>query len=103
MPDGSAPAPARSAVRRLGRALTAWFDTGQHVVPKDGAALPEIPDRVEWARILPFIGMHLACFAVIWVGWSPVAVSVAIVAYLVRMFAITGFYHRYFSHRSFKT
>ena len=24
-------------------------------------------------------------------------------AYLVRMFAITGFYHRYFSHRSFKT
>ena len=103
MPDGSAPAPARSAVRRLGRAFIAWFDTGQHVVPKDGAALPELPDRVEWARILPFIGMHLACFAVIWVGWSPVAVGVAIGAYLVRMFAITGFYHRYFSHRSFKT
>jgi stearoyl-CoA desaturase (delta-9 desaturase) len=102
--DGaSSPKPARSAVRRLGRAFIAWFDTGPHVVPKDGAPLPDIPDRVEWARILPFIGMHLACFAVIWVGWSPVAVGVAVAAYLVRMFAITGFYHRYFSHRSFKT
>jgi len=28
---------------------------------------------------------------------------VALAAYLVRMFAITGFYHRYFSHRTFKT
>jgi stearoyl-CoA desaturase (delta-9 desaturase) len=32
-----------------------------------------------------------------------VALSVTLVLYLVRMFAITGFYHRYFSHRSFKT
>ena len=24
-------------------------------------------------------------------------------AYIVRMFAITGFYHRYFSHRTFST
>jgi len=47
--------------------------------------------------------MHIACIGVIWVGISPAAVAVALVAYLVRMFAITGFYHRYFSHRSFKT
>jgi stearoyl-CoA desaturase (delta-9 desaturase) len=47
--------------------------------------------------------MHLACFAVIWVGISWVAVLVALIAYVVRMFAITGLYHRYFSHRSFKT
>jgi stearoyl-CoA desaturase (delta-9 desaturase) len=32
-----------------------------------------------------------------------VAVIVAALLYLVRMFAITGFYHRYFSHRTFKT
>lgn len=104
MADGAySPKPASPAWRRWGRAFVNWFDTGPHVVPKDGADLPEIPDKVEWARILPFIGMHLACLAVIWVGWSPVAVGVAIGAYLVRMFAITGFYHRYFSHRSFKT
>ena len=89
--------------RRLIRAFVNWFDTGPLVAPTDGAALPEIPDRIEWARILPFIAMHLACLAVIWVGWSPVAVAVAIAAYFIRMFAITGFYHRYFSHRSFKT
>src|ERR1035438_1654403 len=29
-------------------------------------------------------------------------ILVALIAYLTRMFAITGFYHRYFSHRSFK-
>jgi stearoyl-CoA desaturase (delta-9 desaturase) len=60
-------------------------------------------DAIEWTRILPFIGMHVACLAVIWVGISWIAVIVALAAYVVRMFAITGLYHRYFSHRSFKT
>lgn len=36
-------------------------------------------------------------------GWSWTAVGVAAVLYFVRMFAITGFYHRYFSHRTFRT
>ena len=31
------------------------------------------------------------------------AVSVAAALYVIRMFAITGIYHRYFSHRTFKT
>jgi stearoyl-CoA desaturase (Delta-9 desaturase) len=47
--------------------------------------------------------MHLGCLGVIWVGWSPIAAAAAIAAYVVRMFAITGFYHRYFSHRTFQT
>lgn len=59
--------------------------------------------RIDWLRTIPYIGMHLACLAVFWVGWSPVAVITAVMLYLVRMLAITGFYHRYFSHRSFKT
>ena len=67
------------------------------------AAREAMPDRVDWARSIPFLLMHLACLAAIWTGISPVAVGVAIGAYLVRMFAITGFYHRYFSHRTFKT
>ena len=57
----------------------------------------------EWDRLIPFVAMHLACVGVIWVGWSPVAVSVAVALYFIRMFAITAFYHRYFSHRTFKT
>ena len=44
-----------------------------------------------------------ACIGVIWVGWSWTAILVALGLYLVRMFAITGFYHRYLSHRTFKT
>lgn len=60
-------------------------------------------EGIDWTRVLPFVGMHLMCLGVIWVGVSPVAVLVAAIAYLVRMFAITGFYHRYFSHRTFKT
>ncbi|MEY3805046.1 MAG: hypothetical protein RL667_1168, partial [Pseudomonadota bacterium] len=60
-------------------------------------------EKIECLRVLPFIVLHLACFAVFWVEFSAVAVSVAVVLYLLRMFAITGFYHRYFSHKAFKT
>jgi stearoyl-CoA desaturase (Delta-9 desaturase) len=60
-------------------------------------------DRIDWLRVLPFVFMHAACLGVIWVGISPTALIVAIGLYVVRMFAITGFYHRYFSHRAFKT
>ena len=59
--------------------------------------------RVDWVRCLPFFLLHLSAFAVIWVGWSPVALLVAIGLYFIRMFAITAFYHRYFSHRTFRT
>jgi stearoyl-CoA desaturase (delta-9 desaturase) len=61
------------------------------------------PRRLIWAQLIPYILIHLACFAVLWVGWSPVALIVAGVLYSVRVFALTAFYHRYFSHRAFKT
>ena len=51
---------------------------------------------------LPFVAVHLACVAVVLVGWSPVAVLVAVVSYSARAFGITGFYHRCFSHRAFR-
>ncbi len=47
--------------------------------------------------------IHLGCLAVIWVGFSWTAFAVCMALYAVRMFAITGVYHRYFSHRSYKT
>ena len=59
--------------------------------------------RVDWIRVVPLILLHTGCLLVFWVEWSPVAVTVAVVLYLIRMFAITGFYHRYFSHKAFKT
>jgi stearoyl-CoA desaturase (delta-9 desaturase) len=76
-----------------------WFVAGAAAPAADAANR----DGVEWARIVPFALMHLACLAVIWVGVSFVAVAMAVGLYLLRMFAVTGFYHRYFAHRSFKT
>ena len=58
---------------------------------------------IDWVRIVPFIILHVACLGVFFVGWSAVAIAIAFASYFIRMFAITGFYHRYFSHRSFKT
>jgi stearoyl-CoA desaturase (Delta-9 desaturase) len=58
---------------------------------------------VDWLRVMPLIMLHLGCLLVFWVGWSPAAIIAAVVFYFTRMFAITGFYHRYFSHKAFKT
>ena len=62
----------------------------------------ERADRVEVIRVMPFVLLHLACLAVIWVGWSPVALWTAVGLYGIRCFALTGGYHRYFSHRTFR-
>jgi stearoyl-CoA desaturase (delta-9 desaturase) len=88
----------RSLWRRTWVALVRWFDTSASV-SIDGPAA----DRIDWLRVIPFIGLHLACVGVLFVGFSWFAVGVAALLYLVRMFAITGFYHRYFSHRAFRT
>ncbi|MCC6408233.1 MAG: acyl-CoA desaturase [Planctomycetes bacterium] len=93
-------APVQSRRGDLRRTLIAWFDSWAGAEEIEASAEPE---RVDWVRVLPFFALHLACFAVIWVGWSPVAVITAAALYVVRMFAITAFYHRYFSHRTFET
>ncbi len=89
-----------SATPGLWKQFVLWFDAGsaQPTDPNDPQA-----DRIDWARVLPFVAMHAACLAVFWVGVSRIAVVTAAILYAVRMIAITGFYHRYFSHRSFKT
>jgi stearoyl-CoA desaturase (Delta-9 desaturase) len=61
------------------------------------------PDRVDWMRCIPFIILHLGCLAVYWVGVSPIAVWSAVALYFIRMFAVTGIYHRYFSHKTYST
>lgn len=88
--------------------LRRWFDAGTsgESVQSSGAPAQVASwrdDPIDWARVIPFVLVHLACLAVFVVGWSPVAVGAAVVAYAIRMFAVTGFYHRYFSHRSFRT
>ena len=96
-PDPAAGPAAPSSLRRALRAVALWFDT---------SAAPDAagdPDRVDWLRVLPFVGLHLACLGVLFVGFSWFAFWTAVVLYAARMFAITGFYHRYFSHKAFRT
>ncbi len=94
------PSPANSIpfLRRSLTAIVRWFDASAN-----DAVDAADEYRIDWIRVLPFIGLHLACLGVIWVGASWFAVGVALVLYALRMFAITGFYHRYFSHKAFRT
>ena len=78
-------------------ALRQWFDSSVGSgTQRDGG------ESIDWVRAIPFICMHVACAGVVWVGASATALWVALVLYALRMFAITGFYHRYFAHRSFR-
>jgi stearoyl-CoA desaturase (delta-9 desaturase) len=81
----------------LGNRVLAWFDSH-----RAATAYRDDDNRIDWFRNLPFWLLHLACLAVIWVGWSWTAVAVAVVLFVVRMFAITAVYHRLLGHRTYK-
>jgi stearoyl-CoA desaturase (delta-9 desaturase) len=83
---------------KLPQTLLAWFDTRR----APGLDDPSAAHRIDYARVVPFIALHIACLGVLFVGVSPVAIAVFAASYLVRMFAITAFYHRYFAHRAFR-
>jgi len=88
----------RTPGKSLLNSVIGWFDKG-----KFSEENPEESHQTDWLGMVPFILIHVSCLGILWVGWSFTAVMVAISLYFIRMFAITGFYHRYFSHRTFKT
>lgn len=60
-------------------------------------------EDIAWGKCFPFILLHftpLACFY-FGFGWREALWCVGL--YYARMFFITGAYHRYFSHRAYKT
>lgn len=59
--------------------------------------------KSEFRLWFPFLFIHMGCFLAFLAGISLFSIGAAIVLYWVRMFAITAFYHRYFSHRTFTT
>jgi stearoyl-CoA desaturase (delta-9 desaturase) len=60
--------------------------------------------RIDLVKSIPFFAFHVAALVCVWVvGWSWRGLALAIALYYVRMFFVTGAYHRYFSHRTFKT
>ena len=66
-------------------------------------AAPESDSRYDLQTAIPFVACHLAVFGAIWTGITWQAAVVAFVLWRVRVFAVTAGYHRYFSHRTFKT
>ena len=90
-----------SALRSLPSRLIQWIDSDYF---QEGAeAVRSRPERMEFGKLVPFIILHIGCLGVFLTGWSWVAVAIAVALYLVRMFAVTAFYHRYFCHRAYRT
>jgi len=56
----------------------------------------------DFATMLPFVGLHAAALLVLTVPFTPSLLLWLFGSYFLRMFAVTGGYHRYFSHRSYK-
>jgi stearoyl-CoA desaturase (Delta-9 desaturase) len=60
--------------------------------------------RYSLVKSLPFFAVHLvALVGVALTGFSWKGVALAVALYYVRMFGVTAGYHRYFSHRTFRT
>ena len=99
----SDPAASRTTPRfqRITSALAQWVDSDY--VPEGASKVRNEPDGVEWVRCIPFIILHAGCFGVLWTGVSAFAAWSALALYVVRMFAVTGIYHRYFSHKTYST
>ncbi|MEZ5323970.1 MAG: acyl-CoA desaturase [Verrucomicrobiales bacterium] len=89
----------RRGLLATGRIIRQWFDTDY--MPDTERFNGE--DRFDVRRATPYILLHIGCLAVFWTGWSWFAVAAAAFLYFIRMFAITAFYHRYFSHKAFRT
>ena len=85
----------------IGASLVQWLDAD--FAPEAAEAARRQPDRIDWMRCLPFIVLHVGCLGVIFTGWSVTAVAAAVALYFLRMFAVTGVYHRYFSHKTYHT
>ncbi len=60
-------------------------------------------DDIVYPQAVPFVLVHLACFGALWTGVRARDLVVCLALYLLRMWAVTAGYHRYFSHRSYRT
>ena len=63
----------------------------------------EFHDDIIYPATIPFLLVHLSALTAIWTGVSLGMVLLCLGLYVVRMIIVTAGYHRYFSHRSFKT
>jgi stearoyl-CoA desaturase (delta-9 desaturase) len=60
-------------------------------------------EKINWTGSAGFLLVHVAGIFAFLTGVSWAAIAMCFFMYGLRMFAVTGGYHRYFSHRSYKT
>lgn len=66
-------------------------------------AKPELSDDFQWKSFMIPVLLHLSLLGIFWTGFTVEAVVLCVTLYVTRVFGITGGYHRYFSHRGYKT
>ncbi|MCF7837057.1 MAG: fatty acid desaturase [Candidatus Marinimicrobia bacterium] len=93
-----------------GRAAELELETGQRLTSAPDPEAPAAPrrarrpdERITVRDAAPLLLMHLAALSVFWVGFSWAALSACLLLYALRVFALTGGYHRYFAHKSYRT
>jgi stearoyl-CoA desaturase (Delta-9 desaturase) len=86
-----------------GRAAPARAAGSATPVKRRGPRAEQPPDeRLNVRSSIPFFLVHLLPFLAVFTGVTLKVVILAVVTYSVRLFFITGGYHRYFSHRSYR-
>ncbi len=73
------------------------YNSDSPAVPRSGKSILQHWD------VLPFLGIHLMCLWAFQTGIRLEWVILGVASYYLRMVAVTAGYHRYFSHRSYKT
>ena len=73
------------------------------VAPVQGEHEEEYHDDILHPSPVPFVLVHVACLAAIWTGVTGQALAICAALYVARMFGVTAGYHRYFSHKSYRT
>ncbi len=56
----------------------------------------------QWFNLIALVAIHVGTALTLTRGVTAKLVLIAVATYFLRMFAITGVYHRYFAHRSYK-
>ena len=76
-------------------------------VPQEGggvlSAVEGFWGRHEWMPTLVYWGLHAACLLAFVTGASAGNIALFLATFWLRMFGITGGYHRYFAHKTYKT
>ena len=87
----------------MGTGTSVWKNIARWVDSDIGQDEAMTSTQFNWVRVIPFIALHLVAISALFMDISTTAIVVCFALYWLRQFAITAFYHRYFSHRSYKT